>query len=228
MDGHMALSPVESVPHESTQELIEFVEDLRKEAAGVEATRRRNQYGEWVDDRRLNGLAAGCRLLVAKLGPFGSVWDEMLQPPKGERAAGFDKVAAVLDSIAGNLAKGRLSTVEEVVSAEVLGDLLEHAEEILKAKFNLAAAIILRAVLEERLRKQCATYSCMPAAPRPTIENFKQSLQVAKVFDKIVVKDVDWMAGVGNAAAHNLPEYKAEDVPQLYQRVTAFLSRFYV
>ena len=212
----------------ATQELIDFVEDLRKEAAGVNATRHRSEYvgGEWVDGRKLNGLMAGCRLLVAKLGPFGQVWDEMLQPPKSESVAGFDKVSAVLDSIANALAKGRLATVEEVVSAEVLGDLLEHAEELLKAKYNLAAAIILRAVLEERLRKLCATYNCMPAAARPTIENFKQSLQVAKVFDKVVVKDVDWMAGVGNAAAHNLPEFKAEDVPQLYQRVTAFLNRF--
>jgi hypothetical protein len=66
----------------------------------------------------------------------------------------------------------------------------------------------------------------MPAAQRPTIENFKQSLYAAHVIDKIVVKDVDWMAGVGNAAAHHLPEYKDEDVPQLYQRVSAFLTRF--
>ena len=44
----------------------------------------------------------------------------------------------------------------------------------------------------------------------------------------IVVKDIDWMAGVGNAAAHNLPEYNDADVPQLYQRITAFLTRFSV
>ncbi|MFZ2641829.1 MAG: hypothetical protein WA117_12590 [Verrucomicrobiia bacterium] len=212
----------------ASQELIDFVEDLRKEAASVNATRRSNTGYSWVDGGKLNGLMAGCRLLVAKLGPFGRVWDEMLQPPKNDRADDFDKVSAVLDAIANALAKGRLVTVEEMVSAEVLGDLLEHAEELLKAKFNLAAAIVLRAVLEERVRKLCVTHNCIPTASRPTIESFKQSLQAALVFDKIVVKDVDWMAGVGNAAAHNLPEYKAEDVPQLYQRVTAFLSRFSV
>ena len=46
------------------------------------------------------------------------------------------------------------------------------------------------------------------------------------MIDKLVVKDIDWMAGVGNAAAHHLTEYKDEDVPQLYQRTVAFLSRF--
>jgi hypothetical protein len=111
----------------------------------------------------------------------------------------------------------------------VLGDLLEHAEELLKSKFNLAAAVTLRAVLEERLRKLCSSSGCTPTGQRPTIENFKQSLlYAASVIDKIVMKDIDWMASVGNAAAHHLPEYNDADVPQLYDRVTAFLSRFSV
>jgi len=100
--------------------------------------------------------------LVAKLGPFGLVWDQMLQPLPNCNDYEFDKISAVLDSIAKALAKGRLATVEEVVSAEVLGDLLEQAEELLKAKFNSAAAIILRAVIEERLRKLCVSNGCNP------------------------------------------------------------------
>jgi hypothetical protein len=211
----------------ASQELIDFVEDLREEAEAVKETVFKDYQGvQWVNPGKLNGLVAGCRLLIAKLGPFGSVWDEMLKPPENYRLTRFLEIGGVLDSIANALAKGRLTTVEELVSAEVLGDLLEHAEELLKANFNLAAAIILRAVLEERLRKLCASNNCMPSTQRPTIESFKQSLFAAKVIDKIVVKDIDWMAGVGNAAAHHLPEYKDEDVPQFYQRLTAFLTRF--
>ena len=148
--------------------------------------------------------------------------------PPNSNEEHFDKIGAVLDSIARALTKGRLATVDEVVSAEVLGDLLEHAEELLRSKYNLAAAIILRAILEERLRKLCASKGCLPTGLRPTIESFKQALYSANIIDKLVVKDIDWMAGMGNAAAHNLPEYKNDDVPQLYNRVTAFLSRFSV
>jgi hypothetical protein len=212
----------------ASQELIDFVEDLRKEAANVGATRQRGDWGAWVDAAKLNGLAAGCRLLVAKLGPFGHVWDEMLQVPPNCNDVHFDKISPVLDSIAKALSKGRLATIDEIVSADILGDLLEHSEELLKSKYNLAAAIILRAVLEERLRKLCASNGCVPVGPRPTVEHFKQSLYAAHVIDKIIAKDIDWMAGVGNAAAHNLPEYNDADVPQLYQRVTAFLTRFQV
>jgi hypothetical protein len=34
------------------------------------------------------------------------------------------------------------------------------------------------------------------------------------------------MAGVGNAAAHNKPEFNQADVPPLYQHTLAFLSKF--
>src|SRR5438552_8450614 len=108
------------------------------------------------------------------------------------------------------------------VGAEVLGDLLEHAEELLRSKFYLAAAIVMRAILEERLRKLCGCNACQPTVNRPTIEHFKQSLYAANVIDKIVAKDIDWMASIGNAAAHQLLEYKDADVPHLYTRLTAF------
>ena len=212
----------------ATQELTDFVEDLRKEAAAVAATRQSGDMGGWVDAKKLNEFAAGCRLLVAKLGPFGHVYDELLEFPPNCNDDHFDRISPVIDSIAKALAKGRLATVDELVSAEVLGDLLEHAEELLKSKYNMAAAIILRAILEERLRKLCASNGCSPTAARPTIENFKQSLHAANIIDKLVVKDIDWMAGVGNAAAHHLPEFNDGDVPQLYSHVTAFLSRFSV
>ena len=84
-------------------------------------------------------------------------------PPPDEKAEHFDKISPVLDTIAKALSTGRLATVDELVSAEVLGDLLDHADELLKAKFNLAAAIILRAILEERLRKLCESHNCVPS-----------------------------------------------------------------
>lgn len=211
----------------ASKELVEFVEELKEEAVAIRGTVFNDPRGKpFVDAGKLKGLMAGCRLLIAKLGPFGEVWDEMLKPPVDNRRVFFEEISGVLGAISTALAKGRLSTIEELVSAEVLGDLLEHGEQLLNSKFYLAAAIVLRAVLEERLRKLCEAHGCNPTVQRPTIESFKQSLFSAKVIDKIVVKDIDWMAGVGNSAAHRLPEYKDEDVPQFYQRLTAFLTRF--
>ncbi len=147
----------------ASQELIDFVADLQKEVATVGRTTSRINGYDKVDSGKLAGLVSGCRLLITKLGPFGKVWDEMLQPPEINHKSALDKISGVIDTIANALAKGRLSTMEELVGAEVLGDLLEHAEVLLKANYNLAAAIILRAVLEERLRKLCTSNSCAQA-----------------------------------------------------------------
>ena len=212
----------------ASQDLKEFVADLIKEANIVAGTTQQNKFaGRWIgDNTKLMGFACGCRLLVAKLGPFGQVWDKVLETPQNTNIEHFERLRGALTSIESALAKGRLASVDELVSAEVLGDLLDHAEELLKSKYNLAAAVILRAVLEERLRKLCESNGCMPTAQRPTIEHFKQALYAAQIIDKLVVKDIDWMAGVGNAAAHRLAEYKDEDIPLFHQRLVAFLTRF--
>jgi hypothetical protein len=210
------------------QELTEYVDELRKECPEIRKTIFFGRGEDYVEPAAFSKLVAGCRLLVAKLGPHGKVWDAMLADCGDNRHVLFERVSGVLDAIANALAKGRLATVAELVSAEVLGDFLEHAEVLLRANFNLAAAVVLRAVLEERLRALCTSNNCSPTAPRPTIENFKQALYAKEVIDKIATKDIEWMASVGNAAAHRLQEYKDEDVPPFYQRLTAFLLRFSV
>ena len=211
----------------ASQELVEFVTELKNEADAVLKTAHELAGGHYyVEAGAFQGLLAGCRLLVEKLGPFGKVWDKMLPTARSSEAKECQKVRSVLQTISNALRNGRLRTVDELVSAEVLGDLVEHAEILLKMKYYLPAAVILRAVLEERLRKMCESGGCMPAVQKPTIQAFKQALYSAQIIDKIVVKDIDWMAGIGNAAAHQLPEFDEKNVPSLYGRVTAFLTRF--
>jgi len=124
------------------------------------------------------------------------------------------------------LTKGRLSTIEELVSASVLGDLIEQAEMLIEQEYFMAAAVVLRAVLEERLRKLCEARALSIEAKRPTMEHFRQALANASVVDKIVAKKIDWMASIGNAAAHNLPSFKSSDVPDLYKSILDFLDKF--
>ncbi len=213
----------------ASKELIDFVEDLRRQASSVERTSRKLPSGfVLVNGKEFIRLAAGCRLLIKKLGHFGAVWNDMLKQPQDNSLTELHEISGVLDAIADSLSKNRLSTVEELVSAEVLGDLLEHAEELLHSQFNLAAAVVLRAVLEERLRKLCDSNGCLPSTSRPTIEHFKTALYSAQIIDKIVMKDIEWMASIGNAAAHNSADFSPSEAATLFQRVSAFLSRFSV
>jgi len=83
-------------------------------------------------------------------------------------------------------------------------------------------------VLEERLRKLCEAHALPITAHKPTMEHFRQALAKADVIDKIMSKKIDWMADVGNAAAHNLPSFKSTQVPDLYNATLDCLERFAV
>jgi hypothetical protein len=105
----------------ASQQLIDFVEDLRGEVKEVRKTAYKENSGrgrEVVSQGALNGLVAGCRLLIVKLGPFGGVWDAMLRVPLSAHISSLEKISGVLDTIAESFRKGRLSTLEEVISAD--------------------------------------------------------------------------------------------------------------
>lgn len=98
--------------------------------------------------------------------------------------------------------------------------------------YYLASAVILRAVLEERLRSICAKQQCIPAKPRPTIEDFNQALykqsekSLEPYFRKSTMQRVTAMAGVGNDAAHNKRPILQEDTQSFLRDLKDFLTRF--
>jgi hypothetical protein len=171
--------------------------------------------------------AAKGRLLIHRLGTFGSIWAKAFDPGE-DLSDAARRMMGNAEELRDAVTKGRLTSIEERISAAVLGDLVEHAEVLIEQQFNLAAAVVLRAVLEERLRKLCESHSLPLPVQRPTIEHFRQALAKAEIIDRIVAKKIDWMAGVGNAAAHNLETFNPSDVPGLYKDTLDFLDKFAV
>ena len=202
-------------------------------------------------------LASKGRLLIAKLGKFGAIWENAfavyqttpvaaVMLPEGTRGlAGtggrplsqvpaqiIQRMRGAAAEILNSLKKNRLRTVEELVSADVLGDLREHADELFRHDYFLAAAIVLRVVLEERLRLLCASRQCPPTKPRPTIEDFNQTLyKHAKAtsgveYSKTEMMWVTAMAGVANEAAHGTKVPTRDDTERLARDVDSFLAKF--
>jgi hypothetical protein len=73
---------------------------------------------------------------------------------------------------------------------------------------------------------------CLPTPTRgggkprpPCIEDYKQALRKKEKVTKISAKAIDYMAGVGNAAAHNADDFDPKEVPVLLRDVIAFLDR---
>jgi hypothetical protein len=125
-----------------------------------------------------------------------------------------------------SLDTGLIVKFEDLVFAEAFSDLFEQAEYLLEQSYFLASGVILRAILEERLKLLCERNGCMPNKKCSTINDYNQSLYKDKVYDKIIFKNVDAMATIGNDAAHNNLNLEKKDVERLLRDISDFLLRF--
>jgi hypothetical protein len=52
--------------------------------------------------------------------------------------------------------------------------------------------------MEERLRRMCNVNGCLPAKIRSTLNDYNQALYAKQAYDKVMFKNVDALAAVGN------------------------------
>jgi hypothetical protein len=181
----------------------------------------------FVDLQSYHQWRASCRLLVQQLGHFAEPYRDVLTEQKQRNnTTAVKSMLGALESVLESVDRGRLAAFEDIVFAEAFANLIEQGEYLVERNYHLAAGVVFRAVLEERLRRLCDVHGVMPAKPRPTVSDYNQSLYKASVYDKIVMKHVDAMATVGNAAAHGTGEFTATDVTQLQNNLVGFLARF--
>ena len=167
-----------------------------------------------------------CRLLLSLLGPHGKPWEPVLEPMVENELGSAMSTQGALKAIRQSLDEGLLVRFEDLVLAEAFSDLYEQADYLFLQGYLLAAGVIARAVLEERLRRLCAAHQCVPTRDRPTLGDYNTALYKHNSYDKITYKHVDSIAVVGNDAAHNKPDLKPEDVRRLLDGVQSFLIRF--
>ena len=168
-------------------------------------------------------------LLVSMSGKLLDPWRESLVL-KGTNPDVFraQKVLAALCTIRSALDNGDFIRFEDMVYAEAFTDLYQQGEYLLDQKYFLAAGVIFRAVLEERLRLLCTRNGCLPQKDKPTINDFNMALytQSPPVYDTAMFENIKALAAVGNKAAHNIPGLTEAEVSRLQQGLQEFLQRF--
>lgn len=167
-----------------------------------------------------------CRLLLTLLGPVSGPWEQILGPKTSNRYEHAVSMQGALKGLQQSIEEGLLVRFEDLVLAEAFSDLSEQAEYLFSQGYFLAAGVIARAVLEERLRRLATIHASLPACDRPTISHFNNELYKKTIYDKITMKHVESLAAVGNAAAHADPTLKADDVRRLLDGLKDFLARF--
>jgi hypothetical protein len=212
--------------------LREFVVKLISEGHAVLASEWQ-QSGNWlggppvhVELEIFQQWRSRCRLLLSLLGPHAKPWQPVLEPMVENNLGAAKSTQGALKAILQSLDEGLLVRFEDLVLANAFSDLYDQADYLFEQGYILAAGVIARAVLEERLRRLCAAHECSPDRDRPTISDYNTALYKCNTYDKITYKHVDSLAAIGNDASHNKPDLQPTDVRRLLDGLHTFLTRF--
>ena len=149
----------------------------------------------------------------------------MVRPEKWNTLA---PLAGILTSLRNDVSAGRMSTVTELLHAEIFGDFLDMAQHLLDEGYKDPAAVLVGGVLEEHLRKLCGKHgiSTLNGTRPKKADTMNAELAAAPAYSKIDQKNVTAWLGLRNDAAYgNYGEYKPEQVALLVQSVRDFVTR---
>lgn len=159
--------------------------------------------------------------LLARTAGEGSIYYREL--------ANYDRInpaitAGILTAAMTDFREGYMADAKLLVSAEVFADFLVQAEVLLEHDYKDAAAVIIRAVLEDGLRRVCVSKGVV-VKPRWGIDDLAKELTKVNMLTAVQAKEIDAKREIGNKAAHGrFAEYTKEDVVAFHEFVQRLLA----
>lgn len=200
--------------------LLKFKELIEKANAACETFRQSGDKtlpGDMYFELRVSSIN-----LLTRLASEDSIYVQELKKmnPNAFSIKGVLEAARV-DYLQGFMADHRL-----LISAEVFSDLLTQAEVLLDHDYKDAAAVIIRAILEDGIRKLCEAHK-IEVGRHDTIQQLNEKLYKEKVYTALVHKEIIAKTEIGNCAAHGrFDQYKKEDVTAFLEFVLRFLAQY--
>ena len=141
-------------------------------------------------------------------------------------------LSGILDALKNDLSKGYLTTIVELIHAELFSDFLEMAGYLLEEGYKDASAVIAGSSLEAHLRQLCNKHNIPVEKKTEKGVRAKKAdelnIELAKndVYSKLDQKNVTAWLGLRNNAAHgNYDEYSKEQVVILVSSIRDFITR---
>ncbi|MFT5993196.1 MAG: hypothetical protein ACI82G_002197 [Bradymonadia bacterium] len=217
------------------ERLIVRTDELIALADRVVDTSQMSDFGySFVDHEMFEKFRAGALShLDAVFGNEHSYYTEFQAKTESSGSLSAAKSGrGVLSAARDEMGGGWIHTTRGIVSAEIFADFLEMADHLLDQSYHHPAAVLVGSVLEEHLRHLCRANgievervkgeSTVPLSA----SSLNAELARGKVYNKIDQKAVTNWLGIRNAAAHGkVTEYSPEQVRNMLNSVTEFLSR---
>jgi hypothetical protein len=116
---------------------------------------------------------------------------------------------------------GYLTSLRDLIQSEVFESELEQAQELFRAQYLTAAAVIAGTVLETTLRQMCQDRGI----PTGKLDKMNADLAKAGAYNSLVQKRITALAAIRNSAAHGNPnEFTRDDVSAMIRDVERFAA----
>ena len=123
-----------------------------------------------------------------------------------------------------DLSRGLLFDMKALIEAEVLGDFLEQAESLFSAGYQVPAASLCGAVLEDTLRALCERNG-ITIPTKTKIDALNSDLLRAGIYGKLTQKRITALADIRNNADHgHFDKFKHDDVEDMLKWVRNFAA----
>jgi hypothetical protein len=131
----------------------------------------------------------------------------------------------ILTALRDDITNGHLSSIRDLVTADVFAGFLQVAGYLLENKYKDAAASITGAVLENGLRDVLAKHDGKVAG-RGNLQSLSQQMLQKKLVSGLELKNPQaWIALRDHADHGEFKEYDVGDVKRMIDGVTDFLSK---
>jgi len=212
------------------QKLSGRFDQLYAEIPSIESTiqHRHSDWGGYDvmnDELALTWKVKAKNLLVSSCGKDSQHYLEFIEAeklnPHESSSDPFKRMKSVFIAAMDDYKGGYLTSIKNLIQADVFDSELEQAEELLSNKYKLAAAVISGVVLETALRDLCTK----EGIGHGKLDKMNSDLAKAGVYNKLQQKRITALADVRNSAAHGKPEeFSDADVTNMIRDIEQFLA----
>ena len=213
----------------------QILQQLDAVIASYDDVRSRSKYDDLSDLKGVVSSEANARMqaTIKRLAPQGSphlVAAEAIMKQYGVgNGYAIGLLLGILRAMRADYAAGYLSSIAELIHADLFADFLEMSDHLLSQGYKDPAAVVAGSVLEEHLRKLCGKAGIATVnrtAPKKA-DLLDADLAGASVYSKLDQKSVTAWLDLRNKAAHGkYSEYTKEQVQALQEGVRHFMTRY--
>ncbi len=201
--------------------------ELEKEIAQVEATLQTNKWGQrFIGPREFDQWATKVANVLQRVFGEDSVHFKNFSKHQSEfkgHAGEVERAIGVFKAAKSDYEGGYLFKLNTLISAEIIDDVLEQAQELLAAKYVGPACVITGVALETTLKKLCDNNSVSHAK----LDKMNADLAKAGVYNIGVQKQVTAWAHWRNDAAHgNWNTFNEQDIADMIKGVQRFIADY--